>query len=114
MLSEQLISDVAVYIKNRIKTAEVVFEGKKPEPAQIINKEITNDVLKVFVNTTKGKGTIEDVRLLDDKGQVLISKPRGVVKTIDHAIISTFWIRVLEEELANPVNIFEIKEGLDG
>ena len=107
MLSQELITDVCTYIKDKIVTAQVVFEGKPPEKIDIMRKEIVDDTLKVFVNTTKGKGNIEDVRLLDEDGHVLISKPKGVIKTIDHAIVSTFWIRVTEQELANPISIFE-------
>lgn len=114
MLSEALIADIARYIKDRVKTAEVVFDEKEPEGVQIIRKEIADNTLKVFVNTTKGKGTITDLRLLDEAGKVLISKPRGTIKTIDHAIVSTFWIKIMEEEIDDPINIFEIKEGLDG
>lgn len=112
MLSKELLADVAKFIKDKVKTAEVVFEGKEPEAVQIIRKEITDNTLKVFVNTTKGKGTITDLRLLDDKGNAIISKPSGTIKTIDHAIVSTFWIRIAEEEIADPINIFELREGL--
>lgn len=114
MLSNELIIDIAKYIKNRVRSAEVVFDGKKPEKVEIIRKDISANTLKVFVNTTKGKGTIKDIRLLDENDKVIISKPRGTIKTIDHAIVSTFWIKIVEEEIDNPINIFEIKEGLDG
>ena len=114
MLSGELITDIAQYIKDRVKSAEVVFDDKEPESVQIIRKDIKDNTLKVFVNTTKGKGTITDIRLLDDKGSVLISKPRGTIKTIDHAIVSTFWIKIVEEEIEDPISIFELKEGLNG
>lgn len=114
MLSDELIIDIAKYIKDRVKSAEVVFDDKEPESVQIIRKEIVGDTLKILVNTTKGKGTIKDLRLLDENEKVLISKPRGTIKTIDHAIVSSFWIRIGEEEIEDPINIFEIKEGLDG
>ena len=114
MLSDELINDIAEYIKDRVKIAEVVFDEKEPESVQIIRKEIADNTLKVFVNTTKGKGTITDLRLVDENGKVLISKPRGTIKTIDHSIVSTFWIRIMEEEIDDPINIFELKGGLDG
>ena len=114
MLSNELINDIAEYIKDRVKSAEVVFEGKDPEKVEIIRKDIKDNTLKVFVNTTKGKGTIKDIRLLDENEKVIISKPRGTIKTIDHAIVSTFYIKIVEEEIDNPINIFELKEGLNG
>ncbi|WP_262123369.1 hypothetical protein [Anaerococcus sp. Marseille-Q5996] len=114
MLSEYLMKNVCQFIKDEIKTAVVVFEGKEPEEVQIIRKNLDKDTLKVLVNTTKGAGTITDIRLLDNKGNVLISKPKGKVKTIDHGIISTFWIKIVEEEILDPINIFELKGALNG
>lgn len=114
MLSEYLMKNVCQFIKDEIQTAVVVFEGKEPEEVQIIRKNLDKDTLKVLVNTTKGAGTITDIRLLDDKGNVLISKPKGKVKTIDHGIISTFWIKIVEEEILDPINIFELKGALNG
>ena len=114
MLSEYLMKNVCQFIKDEIKTAVVVFDGKEPEEVQIIRKNLDKDTLKVLVNTTKGAGTITDIRLLDDKGNVLISKPKGKVKTIDHGIISTFWIKIVEEEILDPINIFELKGALNG
>ena len=108
------MNNVCQFIKDEIKTAVVVFEGKEPEEVQIIRKNLDKDTLKVLVNTTKGAGTITDIRLLDGKGNVLISKPKGKVKTIDHGIISTFWIKVVEEEILDPINIFELKGALNG
>ena len=108
------MKNVCQFIKDEIQTAVVVFEGKEPEEVQIIRKNLDKDTLKVLVNTTKGAGTITDIRLLDDKGNVLISKPKGKVKTIDHGIISTFWIKIVEEEILDPINIFELKGALNG
>ena len=45
---------------------------------------------------------------------MIISKPRDRVKTTGYALVSSFYIRVIEEEIDNPINIFEMKEGLDG
>ena len=114
MISDLLLNDVALYVKEKIVKAEVVFEGKEPEEVGIIRKDLKNNILKVFVNTTKGKGVIKDVRLLDEKGNVLINKPRGTIKTLDHAIVSTYYIKFMEEEIDDPINIFEIKEGING
>ncbi|MBM0046881.1 hypothetical protein JNO63_07220 [Anaerococcus sp. mt242] len=114
MLSEYLMNNVCQFIKDEIKTAVVVFEGKDPEEVQIIRKAIDEDTLKVLVNTSKGVGTITDIRLLDEKGNVLISKPKGHIKTIDHGVISTFWIRIVEEEVQNPISVFELKGAMNG
>lgn len=115
MLSKELITDVAVYIKDRIKTAEVVFEGKDPEEVGIMKKEVRGNLLRVLINTTKGVGTITDIRLKDAKGNILISKPREKVKTTGYAVVSSFYIKVVEEEIDDPVSLFEMRGGaLDG
>lgn len=94
--------------------AEVVFDDDRVEEVQIMRKHVDGNLLKVNVNTTKGVGTIKDIRLKDTKGNILISKPRDRVKTTGYALVSSFYIRVVEEEIDNPINIFEIKEGLNG
>ena len=114
MISEQFLSELAEFIKDRVKTAEVIFDGKAPETVQILRKDVVGNLLRVHVQTTKGVGTIKDIRLKDAKGDVIISKPRDRVKTTGYALVSSFYIRVIEEEIDNPINIFEMKEGLDG
>lgn len=114
MLSKDLINDVAVFIKDKVKTAEIVFDDERVEDVQIMRKYVEGNLLKVNVNTTKGVGTIKDIRLKDANGKILISKPRERVKTTGYAIVSSFYIKVTEEEIDDPINIFEIKEGLNG
>lgn len=114
MLSDQLLVDVADFIKDKIATAEVIFDGEKAEDVQIMRKETKDNLLKVYVNTTKGSGTIKDIRLKDANGKILISKPRERVKTTGYAIVSSFYIKITEEEIENPLNIAEIREGLNG
>lgn len=114
MLSDHLITSVGEFIKEQIKTAVVVFEDKEPEEVTIMRKDVNDDTLKVFVNTTKGAGTITDIRLLDENGKVLISKPKGRIKTLDHAMVTTFWLRILEEEVEKPINIYELEGGYSG
>lgn len=114
MLSDELRNEVAEFIKDKVKTAEVVFEGEKPEEVQIMRKYVEGDLLRIHVNTTKGVGTIKDIRLKDAKGKVIISKPRERTKVTGYAIVSSFYIKVVEEEIENPINIFEMKEGLNG
>ena len=114
MISDFLIDDIANYIRDRIISAEVIYDDTRTVQVEIMRKQIDKNTLKVFVNTSNGTGNIVDIRLLDAEGKVLISKPKGIIKTIDHAIISTFWIKILEEEVDDPINIFEIKGGLNG
>lgn len=114
MLSDQLMVDVAQFIKEKIATAEVVFDDERVEEVQIMNKRVVGSVLQINVTTTKGIGTIKDIRLKDAKGIILLSKPRERVKTTGYALVSSFYIKITEEEIANPLNIIEIKEGLNG
>lgn len=114
MLSEQLLNDVAVFIKDKVKTAEVIFDDERVEDVQIMRKYVEGNLLKINVNTTKGIGTIKDIRLKDTNGNILISKPRERVKTTGYALVSSFYIKIVEEEIEDPINIFELKEGLNG
>lgn len=114
MLSQELLDDVAGFIKDKIKTAEVVFDDERVEEVQIMRKYVEGNLLKVNVNTTKGIGTIKDIRLKDANGKILISKPRDRVKTNGYALVSSFYIKIVEEEIDDPINIFELKEGLNG
>lgn len=114
MLSQELLNNVAGFIKDKIKTAEVIFDDGRAEEVQIMRKYVVDDLLKVNVNTTKGIGTIKDIRLKDANGKILISKPRDRVKTNGYALVSSFYIKIVEEEIDDPINIFELKEGLNG
>lgn len=105
---------MAGFIKDKIKTAEVVFDDERVEEVQIMRKYVEGNLLKVNVNTTKGIGTIKDIRLKDANGKILISKPRDRVKTNGYALVSSFYIKIVEEEIDDPINIFELKEGLNG
>ena len=105
---------MAGFIKDKIKTAEVIFDDGRAEEVQIMRKYVVDDLLKVNVNTTKGIGTIKDIRLKDANGKILISKPRDRVKTTGYALVSSFYIKIVEEEIDDPINIFELKEGLNG
>ena len=105
---------MAGFIKDKIKTAEVVFDDGRTEEVQIMRKYVEGNLLKVNVNTTKGVGTIKDIRLKDANGKILISKPRDRVKTTGYALVSSFYIKIVEEEIDNPISIFELKEGLNG
>lgn len=109
MLSEYLINKIAEETKDKIRTAEIDIDGRTEEVA-ILKKEIKGNLLKVFVSSSNDKGNITDIRLLDREGHVLISKPKEMVKTVGYAIVSSFYIRFVEEELEDPVNIFELRK----
>lgn len=109
MLSEYLINKIAEETKDKIKKAEIDIDGRTEE-VPILKKEVKGDLLKVFVSASSNEGNISDIRLLDKEGHVLISKPKERVKTIGYAIVSSFYIRFVEEELTDPINIFELRE----
>lgn len=109
MLSEYLINKIAEETKDKIRTAEIDIDGRTEE-ASILKKEVKGNLLKVFVSSSSDKGNITDIRLLDKEGHVLISKPKERVKTIGYAIVSSFYIRFVEEEMEDPVSIFELRK----
>lgn len=111
MISDYLIEQIAKETKDKIKSAEVVLDGVEQE-VSILRKEVEGNLLKVYVNTSKGKGTITDIRLKDEKGNLLLSKPAERIKTSGYAIVSSFYIRFVEEEIEDPVSIFEMR-GID-
>lgn len=106
MLSEKLINDLAKYTAGRIEKAEVVIDGET-RSVPIIKREVVGDLVKVYVNTTKGKGEITDVRLLDDKGELMVSKPGSRIKNVGYALVSSFYIKFIEEEITDPKAVFE-------
>lgn len=111
MISDFLIGQIALETKDKIQSAEVVLDGKVKE-VPILRKEVEGDLLKVYVNTASGKGTITDIRLKDDKDNLLLSKPAERIKTNGYAIISSFYIRFVEEEMKDPISVFELR-GID-
>lgn len=108
MISDFLINQIAEETKNKVKRAEVVVNGNV-EKVGIYNKDVKDNLIKIFVNTTTKNGTITDVRLLDDKDRVLISKPAKIIKTAGYGIVSSFYIRIVEEEVKDPISIFEMR-----
>lgn len=111
MLSEKCINGIATELVSKIDSAEVVLDGEV-QPANIIKKEANKNFIKVFINITQKTGTITDIRLKDEAGDVLISKPQEVVKDTGYALVSSFYIQIVEEEAESPVSVFELaKEG---
>lgn len=111
MISDFLIGQIALETKDKIQSAEVVLDGEVKE-VPILRKEVEGNLLKVYVNTSNGRGTITDIRLKDDKDNLLLSKPAERIKTNGYAIISSFYIRFVEEEMEDPVSVFKLR-GID-
>ena len=108
MISDFLLEQIASETKEKIAKAEIVIDGVTEE-VQILRKDQEKNLLKIFVNTTKSKGLISDIRLLDDKGRVLLSKPSERIKNVGYALVSSFYIRFVEEEIKEPISIFELR-----
>lgn len=111
MLSEKCINDMATELLGKIASAEVVIDDKA-FGANILRKEADKNLIKIFINITQKKGIITDVRLKDEVGDVLISKPQKVEKNVGYALVSSFYIQIVEEEADTPISVFELaKEG---
>ena len=108
MISDYLLNKIALETEAKITKAEVEIDGKL-EKVQILRKDVVKNLLKVYVNTTKSKGLITDIRLLDDDGRVLLSKPCERIKNIGYALVSSFYIRFVEEEVTDPISVFELR-----
>lgn len=107
MLSEKCINDMAQELVDKVDSAEVVIDDEV-QSAGILRKEADSNLIKIFINITQNKGTISDIRLKDEAGDVLISKPQEVVMNTGYALISSFYIQLVEEEAENPVSVFEL------
>lgn len=113
MISDFLLEQIALETKDKIVRAEITIDGKTEE-VQILRKDQHKNLLKVFVNTTLSKGLISDIRLLDDKGRVLLSKPSERIKNVGYALVSSFYIKFVEDEVKEPVSIFELRGAENG
>lgn len=107
MLSDELKKKILEFIKSQVATAEMVVDDEIIE-IQIMRTEITGDLLKIYTNASEGKGNISDLYIKDIAGNVIISKPRSIVKTSHYGLVSSFYIRIREEIVDNPINIFEM------
>lgn len=72
-----------------------------------MRKEVIGNLVKVYVNTTKGQGTITDIRLKNSKGDTLVSKPGNRIKNTGYALVSSFYIKFVEDEIEDPQTIFD-------
>ena len=111
MLSEKCINEMAQELAHKVASAEVVIDDVVHD-ASILRKEAVGNTIKIFINITQAKGIITDIRLKDEAGDILISKPQEVVKTVGYALVSSFYIQIIEEEAKDPVSVFDLaKEG---
>lgn len=113
MLSEKFIEDITKYIESRIDSAEMIIDQKK-ESMEILKTEVKGNMLKVFLNASSGKGHVSDINILDEKKQILISKPDSILKTTGYGLVVAFYIRLQEVEVDDPINIFDlVKENVN-
>lgn len=107
MLSEKLINEVALFIESKVSSAEMIIDGKKSE-MEILRTETNGNMLKIFTNASRGKGEITDINIKDDKGNIIISKPDSVLKNTGYSLVASFYIRIKEIEVDDPINIFDL------
>jgi hypothetical protein len=107
MLSDELKLDILEFIQDKVTTAEMVID-EVATPIQILRTEIKGDLLKIYTNASEGKGQITDLYIKDGEGNVIISKPRSILKNSHYGLVSSFYIRIREEIIENPINIFEM------
>lgn len=106
MLAESLLSELAEYTASKIESAEIVID-EEVRDVMIIRKEVIDNLVKVYVNTASGKGVITDIRLKDEAGNTLVSKPGHRIKNIGYALVSSFYIKFIEDEITDPKTIFD-------
>lgn len=108
MISEKMMTRIATFIRDQIDHAKIVIDGEELD-AEIIKVEMAPDnLIKVFVNTPRGKGMMTDLYLLDKDENVIVSKPKTIEKSVGYGLISSFYIKLIEREIENPANIFEM------
>lgn len=109
MLSEDLKLQILEFIKSKVVKAEMVIDDVATE-IQILRVDIDEerDLLKIFTNASEGKGQISDLYIKDEAGNIIISKPRSILKNSHYGLVSSFYIRIREEIIENPINIFEM------
>lgn len=108
MIAKEFINELTEYIKNRIKKAAVMLDGKDTE-VNILRIDCEGNVLKVYVNMGNGKGEITDIKLLGEDNKVIISKPRDIKKNNTFGVVCTFYVRIQEIEDIKPNTIFDIE-----
>lgn len=106
MLSKKLIADVAQFIEGQVVKAEAIIGGEAFE-IPIMKTEIDRDILKIYTNTSEQDGLITDIQIKNKAGEVIISKATSIQKDASYSVVSSFYIRITEEEVDKPLNIFE-------
>lgn len=108
MLEDKIINEIANFVADKVDSAEMLIDGVAEE-VNIMNIQVVeNNLLKVFITAAQGKGEITDIRLKDIEGDIIMSKPRSVIKNPTFGLVSTFYIRFIEMEVNDPINIFEM------
>lgn len=110
MLSEKLISDICGFIESKVASAEMVIDGNK-KSMEILKTEISGNILKIFTNASEGKGRVSDIVIKDSDGNVIISKHDSLLKSTGYSLVASFYIRVKEVEIDDPINIFDLAKG---
>ena len=107
MLSEKLIADVCKFVESQVYSAELVIDNEV-KPMEILRTESEGDMLKIFTNASDGKGRITDIYIRDKEGNIIISKPDSVLKFTGYSLVASFYIRIKEVEISDPINIFDL------
>ena len=109
MLSDDLKYQVLEFIRDKVATAEMVIDDVAT-PIQILRTDLDRErsLLKIYTNASEGKGQISDLYIKDSEGNIIISKPRSILKNSHYGLVSSFYIRIREEIIENPINLFEM------
>lgn len=107
MLSEKLIADVCKFVESQVYSAELVIDNEV-KPMEILRTESEGNMLKIFTNASDGKGRVTDIYIRDKGGNIIISKPDSVLKFTGYSLVASFYIRVKEVEVSDPINIFDL------
>lgn len=112
MISDFAINRLVQFLDSEIAQADMVLDGETL-PIQIIRTEAKDNTLIVFTNSAHGEGEISDIMLKDSDGNTIISNPKTTIKQGVNGFVSTFYIRIVEEEIQEPVDLFEFMKGRD-
>lgn len=107
MISDKAKFAVAKLLEGMMKKAEIVVNDKV-QTITILRTEVDKDVLKVYTQASKGEGTVTNIIIRDAEGDIILERPKSVVKNNNFGLISTFWIKIGETEVQNPISIFEL------
>lgn len=110
MLSEYAIQEILNFLNGQIKSCEMIINGET-KSVPITKVEVKGNLLTVYTNTTEGQGTVSDMILKNADGEVILSRPQTTIKNAINGLVSTFYIRLVEEENSSLINIFDVVRG---